>query len=131
MRRCIGKPRQLLLRTRLLGFYGRELRSCRINGSCQLRTARFEAALGKCRLLSLTLEAALLLTCLVQPTLCLHDAFIELRVPLLSVGQLHVELFKTRLCRDSTLLDLLELLINFREIGCNLVASGTGLFGQL
>jgi len=49
----------------------------------------------------------------------------------LAVGQLHVELFKTPLCRHLAFLQLVKLDVNFSHVGLNLPAACAGLLGQL
>ncbi|MPM66174.1 hypothetical protein SDC9_113081 [bioreactor metagenome] len=50
---------------------------------------------------------------------------------LLAVSQLHVEFFKARFCRNTTFLQIVQLRLDFGQIGADLLAARTGLLGHL
>ena len=50
---------------------------------------------------------------------------------LLAVGQLHVQLFEAALGGDLAFLQVAKLRINLAHVGLDLLAAGSGLFGQL
>ena len=76
-------------------------------------------------------QAALLLAAGLQLAFGLNDLIVKLGVTLLAVSQLHVQLFEAGFSGNAAFLQLVQLRINFCRVGRQLLASGTGLFGQL
>ena len=81
--------------------------------------------------LRLALQAALLFTAFGDLALTFDHTFVQLGMALLAVGQLHVQLFKTCFGGDATLLQVVQLPHHFAQVGVDLLAAGTGLFGEL
>ena len=103
----------------------------RFNGTRQLGPTRIQAAHGKSRFVGLTLQTALLFATFIQFALCPHHAFVKLGMPFLGIGELHVELFKTTLCRHPALLQVAQKGIHLGQVVGNLRTAHTGLLGQL
>ena len=103
----------------------------RVDDAFEFGFARGEAALGELGLLGLTLQAALLLTAIVQAALGIDDGLIQLRMTLLAVGQLHVELFEAGFSGGAAFLQIGQLGFHFRQITTDLLAARTRLLSQL
>ena len=127
----IAQARQIVVQALLFQSDGLGLLGCRVEHALEFGLARRQAALPELGFLRLTLQAALLLTRVVQTALGGDHGLVELGMALLAVGQLHVELFKARLGGDATFLQVGQLRIHLTQIAAELFAAGAGLLDQL
>ena len=103
----------------------------RLDGAVELCTAGVQAALRELGFLGAALQTALLFAAFGQFPLSLNHPLIQLGVALLSVGQLHVQLFKAGLRRDAALLQLVQQGLDFGQIVADLCTARLRLRHQL
>ena len=130
----VTEPLALFQRTLLVLQQGRVLLGRGLDGARQFGIARLQAALGKGRLLRLALQQALLISAGREAALRFEHLFIQLGVALLLFGQLQVKGFKLRFGGDTALLEVVQLGINFADVGTDLGGTHArllGLLGQL
>ena len=101
------------------------------DGALQFASPRLQRALRKLRFLCLALKTALLLAAFGELAFGLDHPFIQLRMALLAVGQLHVQFLETAFGGDAALLQCFELRVDLRQVAFDLLTARTGLLGQL
>ena len=127
----VTQPLELLLQLHLLVLQGGGLLPGRLDQTLQLGFTGDVGASQEVSLLGLALEASQLLTRLLQATLGCHDLLVELGMPLLAVGQHHIQLFKTGVSRGTALLNGIQLSLNLLQVGLDLGGACTRLIGLL
>ena len=129
--RHIAQPLELFLNLDLLRLQGGGLLRSGLDDALQLGFAGDVGAALEIGFLRLALQAAQLITRLLQAALRVDDVLVELRMTLLAVGQHHVEFLEAGIGSGAALLQGIELGLDLVQIGVNLGGACTRLLGLL